>query len=60
MATNNRRLTKATTREDVANFWDTHSFADFWEETTPLDKRYSMAYWRSADDVSGRELDSED
>ena len=26
-------ISKASTVEEVANFWDTHSLADYWEKT---------------------------
>jgi len=31
------RIPEFRTRDEEANFWDTHSFADYWDEFTPVD-----------------------
>ncbi|MEN8215932.1 MAG: CopG family antitoxin [Pseudomonadota bacterium] len=30
-------ISKADTIEEIANFWDTHSLADYWEQTYPVE-----------------------
>lgn len=47
MATRNKeRVTKSripefATREEEAEFWDTHSFADYWDELKPTKVRFA-------------------
>ena len=31
------KIPKFTSREEEAKFWDTHSFADYWDEFEPVD-----------------------
>ncbi|MEW5718455.1 MAG: CopG family antitoxin [Chloroflexota bacterium] len=30
-------ISKATTYKEIAEFWDTHSLADYWEQTKPAE-----------------------
>ena len=30
-------ISKATTVEEISEFWDTHSFADYWDQTREVD-----------------------
>ncbi len=30
-------ISKATTIEEIAEFWDTHSLADYWDQTREVD-----------------------
>ena len=30
-------ISKAKTLEDIAEFWDTHSLADYWDETREVE-----------------------
>ena len=30
-------ISKADTLEEIANFWDTHSLADYWDQTYPVE-----------------------
>jgi len=46
MATRNRQATKSTipeftSREQEAEYWDTHSFADHWDEARPVAVRFA-------------------
>jgi len=34
---NKTSISKAGTYEEIAEFWDTHDLADFWEQTKPVE-----------------------
>jgi hypothetical protein len=35
------RIPEATTYEEMAEFWDTHSLADYWDQTEPAELEIS-------------------
>jgi len=35
------RIPEFKSREEEAAFWDTHSFADYWDELTPVKVRFA-------------------
>ena len=37
MKTKKNKIPKFKSREEEAKFWDTHSFADYWDEFKPVD-----------------------
>lgn len=37
MSKNKTSISKAGTYEEIAEFWDTHDLADFWEQTKPVE-----------------------
>ena len=36
------RISKAQTLEEIADFWDTHSLADYWEQTHEVEFEVRM------------------
>jgi len=37
MRKNKTPISKATTYRQIAEFWDTHSIADYWDQTKPVE-----------------------
>jgi hypothetical protein len=35
-------ISKATTYKEIAEFWDTHSLADYWDRTKPADFQVNL------------------
>lgn len=35
------RIPEFSSRQEEAEFWDTHSFADYWDELTPVKVRFA-------------------
>jgi predicted glycoside hydrolase/deacetylase ChbG (UPF0249 family) len=36
-----RRIPDFSSREEEAEFWDTHDFSEFWDELQPVPPRYA-------------------
>lgn len=37
MAKNKSSISKASTYEEIGEFWDTHDLADYWDQTKPVE-----------------------
>lgn len=37
MARNKSSISKASTYEDIGEFWDTHDLTDYWDQTKPVE-----------------------
>ena len=37
MKKSNSSISKANTYKEISNFWDTHSLADYWDQTKPVE-----------------------
>jgi hypothetical protein len=37
MARNKSSISKASTYEEIGEFWDTHDLADYWDQTKPVE-----------------------
>ena len=39
-------ISKASTWEEIAEFWDTHSLADYWDETHEVEFEVRVERWQ--------------
>jgi hypothetical protein len=58
MRKNKTTISKATTLSEIAEFWDTHSLADYWEQTKPVefkvDIRSEVTYYPVAQNLDAK------